>query len=725
MKPPKPVVIRLLLGLSVLLALALRVALPYRAVFGQDFVAFTESDAWYHMRLVDGLIQTFPWRIWHDAYLIHPGGEAVNAGPMFDWLIAGMALLLGGGSPSPRLVDLVGAFTPAVLGCLTVLPIYGITRSVFSERAGLWAALCAAVIPGDFMVRSSLGFTDHHCAEVFFTTLTLYCVLEAISEHRTIKERRLGALRAGLALAAYALTWGGASLFLGTLVLWATVDVLIAYARNVNPDRIVEVTVLAFAVTALCVLPWTTVRPSFSYTLIALVGGAGGLGALHVVARLAKNKGIAAPKFLALVVLFVLVAGATSLFVVRHQLGGLLGEIGRLSPFRTNAFVSEAVPLLRSSDWAPFPLWNQFGAAVLLCWMGLLAGLFVTMLRDSTGRLVLAWGAVSFAATLGQVRFTYYLAVPVVIVAGEACCVVIDAIRRFRVPALVTSCVLVALVCVPGVPTFRRLAAAPSSISPDWFDALMWLRSSTPEPFAEEQSYATGGGGETSSYGVMNWWDYGYWISRVGHRVPVSNPKQSGLQAALDFYLSEDAGAAAAAMARAGARYVMVDAMMQISTGTRLEEPGFFSGMLVAGGRSRRKYCEGLLPPGDSRTPALYCYPDYYKTAAIQLYAFGGKPVEPDIVWVIDVEASKGGLPGRVRNEWSFPSYGEAVKFSELRPAGQLRIASKNPRQTCVPLPGLPEFVPAYQSLGSQPGSSGRRGPSVVQVYQYRPRNSE
>ena len=79
-------------------ALAVRVAVSYRAVLGQDYVAFIESDAWYHMRLVDALIRQFPSRIWDDAYLLHPGGEAVNAGPLFDWIIAGAALLLGGGT---------------------------------------------------------------------------------------------------------------------------------------------------------------------------------------------------------------------------------------------------------------------------------------------------------------------------------------------------------------------------------------------------------------------------------------------------------------------------------------------------------------------------------------------------------------------------------------------------------------------------------------------------
>jgi asparagine N-glycosylation enzyme membrane subunit Stt3 len=50
----------LLVALSGLCAFALRVVIPYQAVFGGDTVSFLETDAWYHMRLVDALVRDFP-----------------------------------------------------------------------------------------------------------------------------------------------------------------------------------------------------------------------------------------------------------------------------------------------------------------------------------------------------------------------------------------------------------------------------------------------------------------------------------------------------------------------------------------------------------------------------------------------------------------------------------------------------------------------------------------
>ena len=98
------------------IALTVRMGISYNAVFGQGFVKFIETDAWYHMRLVDATIRHFPHRLWFDPYLVHPGGEPVNAGPFLDWVIAGVALALGWGAPSMHLVDVVVLEQPGVSG---------------------------------------------------------------------------------------------------------------------------------------------------------------------------------------------------------------------------------------------------------------------------------------------------------------------------------------------------------------------------------------------------------------------------------------------------------------------------------------------------------------------------------------------------------------------------------------------------------------------------------
>ena len=46
-----------------LVALALRIYPAYPAVFGGEEVNFLETDAWYHVRLVENQVRNYPWRV--------------------------------------------------------------------------------------------------------------------------------------------------------------------------------------------------------------------------------------------------------------------------------------------------------------------------------------------------------------------------------------------------------------------------------------------------------------------------------------------------------------------------------------------------------------------------------------------------------------------------------------------------------------------------------------
>jgi dolichyl-diphosphooligosaccharide--protein glycosyltransferase len=726
-------------------AFALRVAISYRSVFGQDFVAFVESDAWYHMRLVDGLIRHFPWRIWHDAYLLHPGGEPVNVGPMLDWIIAGIALVLGVGSPSPRLVDAVGAFVPPVLGALTVVPVYALAKDLFSTRAGLWAAFCAAVLPGALLTRSALGFTDHHCAEVLFTTLTLMCVVRAIDHTRSAKSRSHQAIAAGVGLGTYLLTWGGGALFVATLALWAGLELVVARLRDDNDSSIVHAAVPIFVLSALMVAPWAATRPFFAYDLLALAGGLATIVTLYGIGYWTTGRPRGRAVYFGLVAVVGLIGALAVVLVARTSLGGILSEVRRLSPLRATGYVREAVPLMRSAEWRPVPLWNEFTTSLPLCLLGLLAGPFVNTHRAPGTRLLLAWGLVALGATFGQVRFAYYLAIPVAIFAGYGCDLLMRMITtrsefaaswtreavapmsgKTMLRIATASVVLAVAIAGPGAPEIIRKASLTNNLGPDWIDTLRWMRTNTPEPFGSPDAYYLGGDTAKGAYGVMSWWDYGYWITRIGRRVPIANPKQSGVGNAAQFFLSTDPQEAGQILSRAGARYVIADAMLQFSTSLSPEDQGFFSGIATANSQRPARYCEALRPATpDQAEPSIYCYPEYYETMAVRLYAFGGRAVTPQTTWVIDVDRDPPGRTPRIRSEWSFPTYEEALSFSRLRPDGQLRIVSKDPLSSCVPLDPLPDFVRVYRSIGQQGRLGAQAGPPVVQVYEYRPQDPQ
>ena len=69
-----------------------------------------------------------------------------------------------------------------------------------------------------------------------------------------------------------------------------------------------------------------------------------------------------------------------------------------------------------------------------------------------------------------------------------------------------------------------------------WQASLLWMKDNTPDPFGDPDAYyrlyEPPPAGENftypkSAYGVMSWWDYGYWITRIAHRLPSTNPSQA------------------------------------------------------------------------------------------------------------------------------------------------------------------------------------------------------
>jgi oligosaccharyl transferase (archaeosortase A-associated) len=708
-------------------AFAVRVLLTYRSVFGQEFVAFVETDAWYHMRLVDALVRDFPWRIWHDPYLVHPGGEPVNAGPVFDWIVAGAALLLGGGAPSPRLIDVVGAYTPPVLGALVALPVYVLGREMFSRAAGLWAAFIVSVLPGQILQRSVLGFTDHHCAEVLFSTTALALVVLATSERRPARGRLFLSLAGGVALGTYLLTWGGGVLVVAVLVGWATLHIVSDQLRRV--EGVVVLALLpALLVAMAMVLPWAATRPHFGYQVMFLMTG--GLILLG-----AWSSGIAARRFrvsaaaqVACLGVLALCAALLAVLVFGERTSAFIADAKRVSPFRPAGVVGEARPLMASELWRPIPLWKEFTTSLVLAVVG--AGWLGGRQAEGAGRgalLLGCWSAAMLMATFGQVRFTYYLAVCVALLAAAPAAALsahLVAWTRRRDIRAVATVVVASALAAPGAVTLWPVHRAEAQLTADWRDALTWLQDNTPEPFGDpNQYYRTVTQREPSgaSYGVMAWWDYGYWITRVARRVPVSNPRQTGMGQAAAFMMAAGETEGNSTLDAVGARYVIVDWQLQ-AVPPASPTGGFFAAIARAAGTRPQDYCGQFVDPALDET-TIYCYPEYYQTMAMRLYLHAGRATEPpasvSVVSYVEEVRDRQAVK-RITGERRFPTYEEAAAHVARVNRPDTRIICRDPHRTCVPLEPLDRYTVVFRSLGRE-HRLGRPGPSFVQVYEYAP----
>ena len=715
-------------------ALALRLFLSWPSVFGEDYVAFIENDAWYHMRLVDALVRDFPWRIWHDPYLLHPGGEAVNAGPVLDWIIAATALLLGAGAPSPRLVDVVGASVPPVLGALTVVPVYVLGSRLFSRHAGLWAAVMIAVMPGQLLRRSLLGFTDHHCAEVLLSTTAMMFVVLALDGRQTTVRRRAYTLAAGGALGAYLLTWGGGVVFVAIIALWAALQLLVDAGRGAESDDVAGVAVPMLLIAAVMVLPWAGTRPQFTYQLASLAGAAVAIGAWPLGRQVWRRRTWGGRRWLFAAAAAGCVAAAIAWIAMSDSAASLVEDARRVSPFRQAGSVFEAQPLMASSIWRPVPLWKEFTSSLVLaiCGTGLLLGSAVIGRRSPPMALLAWWTAVMIVATFGQVRFAYYLAVNVALLGGYTCdrlVGAVGAIRGDRATRALAAVVVFSLIALPGVPMLRPIRNVGALLDSNWHDALTWLATNTPEPFGNPAEYYRTGGGPSAvaDYGVLAWWDYGYWITRVARRVPVANPRQSGMREAALFLVSSNEADANRVAERLGARYIAVDWQLQwTNTLSASAQRGFFQAIALAAGRNLSDYCglfsEASVSAGMSETPVVYCYPEYYRTMAMRLYLYGGRaatPAAPVVVVSHRREMRGTRAVNVVTQEWRFATYDEASRFVTSSGRPDVTIVSKHPHETCVPLEALSSYTTVFKAIERDGGDA--TAPPVVQLFEYRP----
>ncbi|HET7342920.1 MAG TPA: STT3 domain-containing protein, partial [Methylomirabilota bacterium] len=413
-----------LLLLIVLVAFLARTVFLWRAVFSGGQVNYQDSDAWYHMRLIDNLSHNYPHRALIDPYLA-TDAPVVAVPLLFDLFVGGVAWLIGLGAPSPRTVEVVGAIAPPILGALTTLPVYLIGQRLFGRRAGLLAAGLLAIEPGQFLARSVLGFTDHHVAEALLTSLTILAAVSAL-QAGTARERLLRGVLTGVALSSYLLAWSGGALLVFVLCAWGVVQYMLDDARREPEDRAAVVLLPALAV-ALVTLATLQDRSQwrFEIQMTAVVAALGVIGALALGRRGLRAVG-APPGALAAGLAVAVVAGVVLFRIGAPELTArIMTDLQRFRPSSasTGFTVSEVRPLLMMtgavSVVVPFAV---FGPSFFIA-LGALAWLAWRAARTALPPLVLVvtWSALMFLATLGQNRFGYYLAMNLALLTGWAC----------------------------------------------------------------------------------------------------------------------------------------------------------------------------------------------------------------------------------------------------------------------------------------------------------------
>jgi dolichyl-diphosphooligosaccharide--protein glycosyltransferase len=776
-KSPPRFVFTILLVLFFGIALYIRVALPYDSVFSGDWTKFAEADAYYHMRLVDNLLRNFPHFLAFDPYTAYPSGASVGWAPFFDWLLAGIIWMVSLGSPTPHTIDAVGAYFPAILGALTVIPVYFIGKELFNRWAGIISAGLVAILPGEFLTRSILGFTDHHVAETLFSTISILFLILAI---KSARERQLTfnhirrrdwliitrplaySLLTGIFLGIYLLSWVGGLFFVFIISVYFIIQFILDNVRGESSDYLGIVGTVSWLVAlalSLPLLPQTWVHslylPSLLVAiLIPLVSS--GISRAMVSKRIKRA-------YYPLILVVLGLAGLAIFYMIAPELvSSAIRRFNIFTPEGASLTILEVRPILFLGGKFTFQLvWGNFATGFFLSFISLGFLIYLVIKRGSADKsLLVVWSLIILAATFAQRRFAYYFAVNVALLTGYLSFLIYYVIRfiidyfgnkstdfmswqilefsgleeptarsvqsprrakRRRANlkkrgkagfhptvtyASISLWVIVVffLVFFPNIKqTISTASMAPFAPSDAWCSALSWLRENTPEPFGSPDAYyklyprlpwKVKYEYPESAYGIMAWWDYGHWITRIAHRIPISNPFQQGASEAGEFFIAQDETSANKMMDELGARYTIIDNATVMAK---------FFGVVAFAGRQTEEFYSYYYQPKDGQLEPvrLLYYPEYYRSLAVRLYNFDGKAVTPEECMVISYEEKMTGEGihyKQVIGSWSFTTYEEATSYVAGQKSGNYAIGSPNPFNSPVPLEELRHYKLIYSS---------------------------
>ncbi len=542
----------------------------YPQVIEQGRIVFLETDPYYHMWRVFSYIDTFPKTFLFDGFINYPYGAFVGWPPFFDQVIASISIILGSGKPGAYLVESVGAFMPLALGIFSIISVYFVANEIFNQRAALFCSLLIAVLPAHVQI-SFLGFTDHHIAEVLLSVVAYLFFIKSLNNGSL-----WSAVISGIVIGISFLTWQGAPIFTGILLLYSVIQFILDRKSNSRSNYLTFTATVSFFAAILVILIYYTWTPwqhsitsgilsyfqpiylSIAALIIILLGYLSNL--------MKKQNWFYYPLLImvlfASIILFLYISAPTIFNSISVGIAYLLRDAPVLNQ------ITEAQPLFYTFDGRFLggqifnnPVWNAFTFSFYFALIGLLWFFYTVKNGIDKGKLFfIVWSLIVLVLAIFQRRFSYMLAVNIAILSGffideilqKANSVVIKSNLKKIIPLFINALFILILV-VPNIAMSYELSKYPPKPSDDWYDSLVWLRDNTPEIKNEPQ------------YGIMTWWDYGNWILYISKRPVVANNFQIGGDDAARFYVAQDEDVANAIMDKRKARYVIVDHRMGLN----------------------------------------------------------------------------------------------------------------------------------------------------------------
>ncbi len=683
-----------IIGLVVLICtlLAFWIRMIPMAVLAGTGNMITGPDAWYNLRLVEVALANNFGYIFFEPMTLYPTGQEIVWGPLFTYIASFFAVIAGAATR----VDIITAVScaPAVLGALMVPVMFFLGKRIGDWKTGLLSALFIALIGGQFLSRSLYGHFDHHIAETLFSSLFCLCyvlALYALSDTK-IDLKQAATLKIPVIYGVIC----GIAYFLGLLTmttmvvfgLFVAVFTLIQFILNQYSGKPTEylliLNVIMFIVTVMGLLFYGIRDMNFGFVNYSL-----GLFLVHLFIILGTiilylisrfitkcNK----PWYYYLITLILLMgAGALVLALALPDLFSSL--LGNLAGFFANN--ATAATVQEMSSWSFASAVSSYNWGILLAIGGFIYLIWNIWKHQTPGALfILIWSFFMFFATCAHVRWEYYFAANVALLAAVFVGWAITfaekdlrlliakrtepqkpaepankkQARKSKAPEKSASAkpdpiklgifaviMIIAVVFVGSSAAYAvelSSASANGGTTQDWIDACEWLSVNTPDTgvdyltIYDESTFTY----PKESYGVLSWWDYGHYITTIGKRIPNSNPFQAGVTGEYGVaavLTNTDESQIVEKLDHLGTKYVMTDylmahgvfAAMTVWNDTTLQTAPYYYTFLQQGSDGTYSYASAATP-------------EFYDTLTVRLQNFDGSMTEAGNVSVVLTDSS-------------------------------------------------------------------------------------
>ncbi|SCL75931.1 oligosaccharyl transferase, archaeosortase A system-associated [Methanoculleus chikugoensis] len=739
LKKYQPYIIIGIIVLFALLTLWTR-GIPSEGLVTAEGVNLLGNDPWYKVRQVEQTVANFPGYAWFEVMTLYPTGDNIHWGPLFAQIIATLCLLTGA-STRPEIM-VVASWVPPLMAVAMVPITYLLAKKIADWKTGLIAAGLIAVIGSNYAYRSLFGFVDHHIAETLFSTIFVLAYVTALLAARdrplfpmNFENLKIPVITAALAGIAYLLGFFN----MPTMVLFALIVAAFTLVQFIldsfegrSSEYLVLVNAVAFGVAIVGAAAFGFPHPGLGLPLysvghvIAYAALIAGTLALYALSVFLKDR----PKYYFPAALAAVAALAVAvLYFALPEIYNLL--IANLLSFFGTGATTTTVQEARA--WSFDAAWATFHWGLVLAAGGAAALLWQNRERVNPAHVfVLIWTAIILASTAAHVRYEYYLAANIALLAAVFAGAVIDATwrdvarllgrgsgsraspdpevpekqetpvkkgkkggkapeaRKAKTPrrdqpdylkvgafAVVVGVTLI----FAGTSLLGNIALANSAkyggMDSQWMEALEWMGENTPDPGVDyytiyDQNTFTY---PEESYGVMSWWDFGHWITFIAKRIPNNNPFQHGVagpNGSAVYLVSTDEAAANRILDNIGTRYVITDIEVDTSK--------FHAPVTWADVGQERFQPYFLLPvsAGSSEYQAVpFNSQEYYLTMISRLHNFDGSMTDPTEASVIYAEyrepaAANTSLPVITRTQQMNATEGAAAveAYNRNAPAG-------------------------------------------------------